>query len=71
MLRGGTRVTVQIHSIHQLTGDMDIGFRDATFGFGQMPHHLKSGSKKQRLAFTLVGKPRHFAHAGFVEHVAN
>ena len=50
---------------------MNIGFRDATFGFGQMSHHLKSGGKKQRLAFTLVGKPRHFAHAGFVEHVAN
>jgi hypothetical protein len=26
-----------------------------------MSHHLKSGGKKQRLAFTLVGKPRHFA----------
>ena len=62
---------MQIHPIHQLAGDMNIGFRDATFGFGQMSHHLKSGGKKKRLAFTLVGKPRHFAHAGFVEHVAN
>ncbi|CSF10252.1 Uncharacterised protein [Shigella sonnei] len=36
-----------------------------------MPHHFKSGGKKQRLTLTLVGEPRHFTATGFIKHMAN
>jgi hypothetical protein len=71
LLRRRTRLAVQIHAIHQHVGDMNIGFGDATFGFGQMPHHLKGGGEKQRLPLLLIGKHIDTAAARPVKYMAD
>ena len=69
MLGRGTRFAVQVHAIHQQIGDLNIGFGNAPFRFGQMPHHFKRRREEQRLALLLIGKDVQPAAARAVKHM--
>jgi|AGFS01.1.fsa_nt_gi hypothetical protein len=71
LLCRGAGSPVQVHPVHQNAGDLYIRLGHPPFGFGQMPHHLKGGGKKERLALLLVGKKVESAAARLVKHVAN
>ncbi|CDG19075.1 protein of unknown function [Xenorhabdus doucetiae] len=61
--------TMQLHSVHQLSGQLDIRFGDPPFCFGQVPQYLKSTAEKQRLPGWAFRLSAQFLHPDFVKQV--
>lgn len=73
LLRRGACFAVQLQAIHEQAGDLDIRLGNASFGFGQVAHHLKSGAEKQRLPRLLVGEepPAALVAARRIDHMTD